>query len=150
MITGTDICKSFDDLKALDGATFRVERGSVYGLVGPNGSGKSTLIRHIMGIYKQDSGELLIDGEPVYENTRVKNIISYVQKKNNCLVCNKNGYNCDIQILKLNANNKKLLTQLNNNENSIDNKSLYYLKMYGKKETFGINNIYKKFILNLE
>ena len=79
-----------------------------------------------------------------------KNIISYVQKKNNCLVCNKNGYNCDIQILKLNANNKKLLTQLNNNENSIDNKSLYYLKMYGKKETFGINNIYKKFILNLE
>ncbi|MEE3468214.1 MAG: ABC transporter ATP-binding protein [Eubacterium sp.] len=78
MITGNDIVKDFDGLKALDVATFAVESGSVYGLVGPNGSGKSTLIRHIMGIFKQDSGELLIDGEPVYENPVIKERMAYV------------------------------------------------------------------------
>ena len=78
MITGTEITKDFDGLKALDEATFTVESGSVYGLVGPNGSGKSTLIRHIMGVFKQDKGELLVDGEPVYENPGVKVRMAYV------------------------------------------------------------------------
>ncbi len=78
MITGTEITKDFDGLKALDEATFAVESGSVYGLVGPNGSGKSTLIRHIMGIFKPDSGEILIDGEPVFENPEVKERVAYV------------------------------------------------------------------------
>ena len=71
MIIGSEIVKDFDGVKALDGVSFTVESGSVYGLVGPNGSGKSTLIRHIMGIFKQDSGELLIDGEAVFENKTV-------------------------------------------------------------------------------
>ena len=78
MITGIDIVKDFDGLKALDGASFTVETGSVYGLVGPNGSGKSTLIRHIMGIFKPDSGMLNIDGETVYENPSVKGRMAYV------------------------------------------------------------------------
>ena len=84
------------------------------------------------------------------KNKLKKNIISFIQKKNNCLVCSKNGYNCDIQIIKINANNKNLSSQLKNNEDSQDNKNIYYLKMYGKKESFGINNIFKKFIFNLE
>ena len=80
-----------------------------------------------------------------------KNFISFTQKKNNCFVCNKNGYNCEIQINKLNINNKNLSAQLNNDENKLAEKeNLYYLKMYGKKETFGINNIFKKFVLNLD
>ncbi len=78
MIIGSEITKDFDGLKALDGVNFTVETGSVYGLVGPNGSGKSTLIRHIMGIFKQDSGELEIDGEPVFENKALKERIGYV------------------------------------------------------------------------
>ena len=78
MIIGSEIVKDFDGVKALDGVSFTVESGSVYGLVGPNGSGKSTLIRHIMGIFKQDSGELLIDGEAVFENKTVKEKIAYV------------------------------------------------------------------------
>jgi ABC-2 type transport system ATP-binding protein len=45
-----------------------VEKGHVYGLVGPNGAGKSTLIRHLTGVYRQDAGEIFIDGEPIYEN----------------------------------------------------------------------------------
>ena len=78
MITGIDLVKDFDGVKALNGTSFTVDTGSVYGLVGPNGSGKSTLIRHIMGIFKQDSGVLEIDGEPVYENKRIKERIAYV------------------------------------------------------------------------
>ena len=53
-------------------------KGSVYGLVGPNGAGKSTFLRHAAGIYKQDSGSLLIDGQPIFENTAVKSKISYI------------------------------------------------------------------------
>ena len=78
MITGIEVRKSFDGLQALDGATFTVETGSVYGLVGPNGSGKSTLIRHIMGIFKPDSGEVNVDGESIFENTVAKARMAYV------------------------------------------------------------------------
>lgn len=55
-----------------------VPSGSVYGLVGPNGAGKSTIIRHLTGIYRQDSGEVLVDGQPVFENPSVKNRIAYI------------------------------------------------------------------------
>ena len=80
-----------------------------------------------------------------------KNSISFTKKKNNCIVCNKNGYNCEIQIIKINNNNHCFESK--NNENifrDTEKKYLYYLKMYGKKETFGINKIFKKFVLNLE
>ena len=40
--------------------------------MGPNGAGKSTILRHITGIYRQDEGEVLVAGEPVYENPAVK------------------------------------------------------------------------------
>ena len=55
-----------------------VPAGTVYGLIGPNGAGKSTLIRHITGICRQDSGTVEVDGEPVFENPRVKSRIAYV------------------------------------------------------------------------
>ncbi len=78
MIRVTDVVKSFDGFHALDGACLHVEKGSVYGLVGPNGAGKSTLIRHLVGIYKQDSGEILINGQQVYENPAIKQKIAYI------------------------------------------------------------------------
>ena len=53
-------------------------RGDIYGLVGPNGAGKSTLIRHLTGVYRQDAGEIYIDGEEVYENRKVKSEIAYI------------------------------------------------------------------------
>ena len=70
--------KSFDGLKALDGISLTVEKGSVYGLVGPNGAGKSTIIKHLTGVYKADKGEVSINNEPVYENPRIKEKISYI------------------------------------------------------------------------
>ncbi len=78
MIEIKALVKSFDGFRALDGLDITVPRGAVYGLVGPNGAGKSTLIRHTVGIYRQDSGELLIDGEPVYENPKIKARIAYI------------------------------------------------------------------------
>lgn len=72
MIEVKNVTKNFDGFAALDGTTLTVPTGAVYGLVGPNGAGKSTLIRHITGIYRQDGGEILVDGKPVYENPEVK------------------------------------------------------------------------------
>lgn len=78
MIEVKNLVKSFDGFKALDGLNISVPKGCVYGLVGPNGAGKSTVIRHLAGVYRQDSGEVLVDGKPVYENPEVKSRIAYI------------------------------------------------------------------------
>ena len=65
--------KSFGAHAALAGLTMTVPAGAVYGLVGPNGAGKTTAIRHITGVLRADSGDVLADGEPIYENVAVKN-----------------------------------------------------------------------------
>ena len=78
MIEVKELHKSFDGFEALSGLNIHVPRGAVYGLVGPNGAGKSTVIRHLAGIYRQDSGEVLIGGEPVYENPAVKAKLAYI------------------------------------------------------------------------
>ena len=72
MLEAKHVVKTFDGFRALDGLTMTVPTGAVYGLVGPNGAGKSTIIRHLAGIYRQDSGEVLLDGQPVYEDPVVK------------------------------------------------------------------------------
>ena len=78
MIEIKNVVKEFDGFRALDELSMTVPSGSVYGLVGPNGAGKSTIIRHLTGIYRQDSGEVLVDGQPVFENPAVKNRIAYI------------------------------------------------------------------------
>ena len=78
MIEIKNVVKEFDGFRALDDLSMTVPSGSVYGLVGPNGSGKSTIIRRLTGIYRQDSGEVLVDGQPVFENPSVKNRIAYI------------------------------------------------------------------------
>ena len=78
MIEVRDVVKKFDGFAALDGATLSVPTGSVYGLVGPNGAGKSTIIRHLTGIYRQDSGTVAIGGESVWENAALKSRIAAI------------------------------------------------------------------------
>ena len=78
MIQVNNVSKEFNGFPALDGVNMRVEKGNIYGLVGPNGAGKSTLIRHITGVYRADEGEVLIAGEPVYENRNAKAKFSYI------------------------------------------------------------------------
>ncbi|WNZ27350.1 sugar ABC transporter ATP-binding protein [Leptolyngbya sp. NK1-12] len=60
-----NICKSFGGVQALKHVDFEVYDGEVVGLVGDNGAGKSTLIKTISGAYTPDTGEILIDGQPV-------------------------------------------------------------------------------------
>ena len=78
MIELKNVTKTFDGFRALDGLSLTVPTGGIYGLVGPNGSGKSTAIRHITGIYRQDEGDVLIDGQNVYENTDIKRRVAYI------------------------------------------------------------------------
>ena len=78
MLELKNVTKTFGTFKALDGLTLTVPKGAVYGLVGPNGAGKSTAIRHITGVYRPDSGEVTLDGQGVYENTKVKETIGYI------------------------------------------------------------------------
>ena len=78
MLQVKNVTKCFGDFKALDNLTMTVPRGTVYGLVGPNGAGKSTVIRLLTGVYTPDGGTLEMDGQPVYENTAVKERIGYI------------------------------------------------------------------------
>ncbi len=59
------ISKAFPGVQALDGVNLRLRPGSIHALLGENGAGKSTLMKVLFGIYRKDSGEILIDGQPV-------------------------------------------------------------------------------------
>lgn len=78
MIQVNNLVKEFGSFRALDETAMHVKKGAIYGLIGPNGAGKSTLIRHIAGVYRQDAGEVLVAGEPVYENAAVKEKFAYI------------------------------------------------------------------------
>ncbi len=78
MIEVRNLTKNFNGFKVLKDVNLKVNRGSIYGLVGANGAGKTTLIKHMMGIYMQNSGEVLINGERVYENNSIKEKIGYI------------------------------------------------------------------------
>ena len=60
-----DISKSFPGVKALQNVNLKVHRGEVLALLGENGAGKSTLMKILSGVYKKDSGQVLIDGNEV-------------------------------------------------------------------------------------
>ncbi len=78
MIKIDSVTKNFDTVRSLDNVSLMIEKGSIFGLIGSNGSGKSTLLRILCGVYKQDSGDVLYDGVPVYEHTDVKRSIVYL------------------------------------------------------------------------
>ena len=65
-----DLHKRFGDTQALDGMSFTVGDGELYGFVGSNGAGKSTTMRIALGVLEADSGEVLLDGTPLDDATR--------------------------------------------------------------------------------
>ncbi|MCG7237216.1 ATP-binding cassette domain-containing protein [Corynebacterium sp. ACRQP] len=65
-----DLNKRFGDVHALDGMSFTVHDGEMYGFVGSNGAGKSTTMRIALGVLAADSGEVLLDGRPLDDDTR--------------------------------------------------------------------------------
>ena len=60
-----NVYKQYGDYVALNGVSLQVPKGSIYGLLGPNGAGKTSLIRIINQITMPDSGEVILDGEPL-------------------------------------------------------------------------------------
>ena len=78
MIETRNVSKRFDQIEAIKDISANMEDGTVFGLVGTNGAGKSTLLRMIAGVIKPDEGEILVDGEPVYENEAVKKNVFYI------------------------------------------------------------------------
>ena len=57
-------------LKAVDGVSFKIQRGETFGLVGESGCGKSTIARVVVGLYDQTRGEILFNGRPMNERSR--------------------------------------------------------------------------------
>jgi ABC-2 type transport system ATP-binding protein len=65
-----DLARRYGDVVALDGVSFSVESGQMFGFVGPNGAGKTTTMRIILGVLAADRGEVLFRGSPVDFETR--------------------------------------------------------------------------------
>jgi ABC-2 type transport system ATP-binding protein len=78
MIKAENVKKKFGNFEALKGLSLNAEKGSVYGLIGPNGAGKTTFIKCLMGIYRTNSGTILVDNEPVYKNIILKQRVVYI------------------------------------------------------------------------
>lgn len=78
MIELKDLDKTFHNIHAVDHVTGTIREGMVFGLIGSNGAGKSTLLRMISGIIRPDAGEILVDGESVFENPKIKSQICFL------------------------------------------------------------------------
>lgn len=78
MINTINVTKQFGNFTALKDLTCTIPDGCIYGMVGSNGAGKSTFLRLLSGVYKPDSGSVLMDGSAIYENPNTKQYISFV------------------------------------------------------------------------
>ena len=74
----SELVKKYKARTVVNHVSIDVNQGEIVGLLGPNGAGKTTAIRHITGIFRQDSGSVTIGGLPVYENPAVKSRIGYI------------------------------------------------------------------------
>ena len=65
MITVDNLCKQFGGCHAVNGATLKIQKGSITGLIGPNGAGKTTLFNVIAGVMKPTSGLVTMEGKNI-------------------------------------------------------------------------------------
>src|SRR6185503_17546165 len=65
MIEVRDLKKSFGSQKVLDGISFKIEEGDSLVIIGRSGCGKSVLLKHLIGLIKPDSGEVIIDNQSI-------------------------------------------------------------------------------------
>jgi ABC-2 type transport system ATP-binding protein len=74
--------KQFTDVTAVDGVSFTIARGEIFGLVGPDGSGKTATMRMLAGAMKPDEGSILVEGlDVVTDPEGVKSLISYMPQR---------------------------------------------------------------------
>ncbi len=82
MIEATDLTKSYGDVRALDGLTFAVPGGTIFGLLGPNGAGKSTAVKVLTTLARADGGRARVAGFDVAEQAGdVRRAIGVVAQK---------------------------------------------------------------------
>src|SRR4051794_26360992 len=82
MIQCEGLTKRFGHFTAVDGVSFNVAKGSIFGFLGPNGSGKSTVIRMLCGLLEPSDGRASIAGHDVGgETERIKSLIGYMSQK---------------------------------------------------------------------
>lgn len=82
MIEVNNLSFEIDGNKILKDINLKINKGKIFGIIGPNGVGKTTLLRCLTGIYNATSGNVLYDGQPVYDNIDVKGKIGYVADEN--------------------------------------------------------------------
>ncbi|MFN3305769.1 MAG: ABC transporter ATP-binding protein, partial [Candidatus Kapaibacteriota bacterium] len=75
----SNVTKSFKDVVAVDGVSFSIESGKIFGILGPNGAGKTTTIRMIAGIFLPDRGEIQVFEET--DITKVQSKIGYLPEE---------------------------------------------------------------------
>ncbi len=75
-VTVEDLHKRYGEVRAVDGISFTIERGEIFGLLGPNGAGKTTTVEMIEGLRNPDSGSIHVCGMDVTESLqRVKEVL---------------------------------------------------------------------------
>jgi ABC-2 type transport system ATP-binding protein len=67
-LVAKDLHKSFNEHKAVNGVSFTIHKGEIFGLLGPNGAGKTTTIRMLSTVLEPDSGDVIIGGYSVKDN----------------------------------------------------------------------------------
>jgi len=65
MLSVKNLSISFGGLRAVDSFNITIQKGELYGLIGPNGAGKTTVFNLLTGVYKPDSGIIILDGENI-------------------------------------------------------------------------------------
>ncbi len=76
------LVKQFGNIRALDGVSFHIKQGEIFGLIGPNGAGKTTTLRTISTLILPTSGSVEIFGlDPVTQAAEVRKIISYLPEE---------------------------------------------------------------------
>ncbi|MDR5658438.1 ABC transporter ATP-binding protein [Serpentinicella sp. ANB-PHB4] len=81
MISVRNLTKKYEGFEAIDSVDLSVKKGSIYGLLGSNGAGKTTLLKTLVGLYKPNTGEVLIDEQPVFENIALKERVIFISDR---------------------------------------------------------------------
>ncbi len=82
MISVSELKKFFGDVKAVNGISFKVKKGEVFGLLGPNGAGKTTTIKLLLGLLEPNHGDISIMGlNPETEEVQIKSRVGYVSEE---------------------------------------------------------------------
>ena len=74
-----DLRKSYGDLKAVDGVSFSVSAGEVFGILGPNGAGKTTTLEILEGMREPDGGTVVVNGVDVQKDPRAVKKVMGIQ-----------------------------------------------------------------------